>query len=307
MLNIIGKSRIWMTISAILFGLSIISIAVFGLNLGIDFTGGSMLEIKFQNIERPHIDQIQSLLQEFNYSNINIQAAGENSYIIRTFTISEEEHQQILSKIKERFQNQDNKDSDIIEQRFESVGPVIGQEFKNKTIWAILLALIAIILYIAFTFRHVSKPVESWKYGLAAIIALIHDITIITGVFAILGHFINVQIDAYFITAILTILGYSVNDTIVTFDRIRENLHKKQNLTFTELVNFSINETLARSINTSLTVFMVLITIFLFGGESIRFFSLTLLIGVVIGTYSSIFVASPLMLFFYKRKYLSKK
>jgi len=243
-------------------------------------------------------------------------------------TINETKHQNIIVKLQNTFTPEDDtnqnlkietigeetisadaieiqtqNDSIVIEKRFDSIGPVIGEELKQKSIWAIFIVLIAIVLYIAYVFRKVAKPVESWKYGLSAIAALAHDVIIIMGVFCILGYLMNVEIDSFFITALLIILGYSVNDTIVTFDRVRENLHKKQHLTFKELINVSIKETLTRSINTSLTTFIILISVFIFGGETIKFFVLALMLGVVIGTYSSIFVASPLLLFWYKRKY----
>lgn len=327
-MNIIDHTKPFQIISAILILLSIISFLVFGLNLGIDFTGGSMLDIEFQEISRPSINEIQEALTKFELENLKIQPIGENGYLMRMQTISETKHQDILAKLQNIFAPQDNAnknleieivDEEVIsadaieiqtqtasvvtEKRFNSIGPVIGEELKRKSIWAILIILIAIVLYIAYVFRKVAKPVESWKYGLSAIAALTHDVIIIMGVFCVLGYLINVEIDSFFITALLIILGYSVNDTIVTFDRVRENLHKKQHLTFKELINVSIKETLTRSINTSLTTFIILISVFIFGGETIRFFILALILGVIIGTYSSIFVASPLLLFWYKRKY----
>lgn len=186
------------------------------------------------------------------------------------------------------------------ELKFESVGPIIGNELKQKSIFAVVIVLLAIIAYIAYAFRQVSYPVASWKYGLCAIIALTHNLLIIVGLFSVLGHFWGIQIDAYFITAILTLLGFSIHDTIVTFDRTRENLRRRQDQTFPNLVNISINETLVRSINTSLTLF-VLLAILLFGGDSVRYFVLALFIGIIVGTYSSIFIASPLLVEIYNR------
>ena len=292
--NIISKTKTWYTISAILVILSIASLFIFRLNLGIDFTGGSMMDIEFN--ERPLIDDIKETLSEFELQNLKIQPIGDKGYILKMADITEEKHQQILSKLNENF-------NQIEEKRFDSIGPIIGKELKEKSVWAIIIVLIAIVLYIAYVFRKVSKPVASWKYGISAIIALAHDIIIIMGIFCVLGYIIGVEIDSFFISALLVILGFSVNDTIVTFDRVRENLHKKQHLTFKELINESINETLTRSINTSLTTFAVLISVFLFGGETIKFFVLALMLGVIIGTYSSIFIASPLLLFWYRRKY----
>jgi preprotein translocase subunit SecF len=329
--NIINKTKTWYTISGALIILSIASLLIFGLNLGIDFTGGSMLDIEFNEINRPSINEVEESLSSFELTNLKVQPTGEKGYIIRMQNIDEETHQAILSALNDSFttteDNKEEKNEDleivqvegsgeieingavieetntVIEKRFDSIGPVIGEELKEKSIWAMLIVLIAIVLYIAYVFRKVSKPVESWKYGISAIAALAHDVIIIMGIFSILGYFLGAEIDAFFISALLTILGFSVNDTIVTFDRVRENLHKKQHLTFKELINTSINETLTRSINTSLTTFIVLLSVFIFGGGTIRFFVLALILGVIIGTYSSIFIASPLLLFWYKRKY----
>lgn len=322
-LNVMGKTKIWFAISGTLIVISIISIIMFGLNLGIDFTGGSMMDVKFNDIQRPSQDEIKNLFSENNIDDIAIQAVGDNEYIIRMSDISEETHSTILDKLNEKFTPKDSNNADVQldsengsqielrtaktdiveEKRFDSIGPIISQELKQKAIWAIIFVIIAIILYIAYVFRKVSKPVESWKYGISAIIALAHDIIIITGVFSLLGYFMNVQIDAFFITALLTILGYSVNDTIITFDRIRENLHKKTNLTFKDLINLSVNETITRSINTSFTTFIVLTSVFLFGGETVKYFVLALMMGIIIGTYSSIFVASPFLMVWYRSKY----
>ena len=191
---------------------------------------------------------------------------------------------------------------EIVENRFESVGPVIGGELKEKSIKAIIIVLISIVIYIGWTFRRVSHPVSSWKYGLVALIALFHDIIITMGVFSILGHFYGVEVGMPFVVALLTILGYSVNDTIVVFDRTRENLLHSGWDDFEEVVNRSINETLMRSLNTSLTTLVVLLAIYLFGGATIQYFVLALIIGIIAGTYSSIFIASPLLVSLAKLK-----
>ncbi len=345
-LKVIGKNKIWLTISSLLVIASIISLSIFGLNLGIDFTGGSMMNIEFKDITKPNIDEVREIINSLEIEQIKIQPIGENGYIIRMPAISEEKHQEILSALNKKFtppkevnedeKNIENKNIEIAgdniedvkietkvinphtsekvvginqdikmveEKKFDAIGPVIGQELKEKSLWAILIVLIAIVLYIAYTFRKVSKPVESWKYGLSAIIALFHDVIIILGIFSVLGYTLNIEIDSFFITALLTILGYSVNDTIVTFDRIRENLHKRTDLTFKDLLNLSINETITRSLNTSFTTLIVLASVFIFGGDSIRFFILALILGVIFGTYSSIFVASPALMFWYRLKY----
>ena len=183
------------------------------------------------------------------------------------------------------------------EKRFDAIGPTIGQELKRKSIYAIIFVLVLIVLYIAWAFRKVSKPIASWKYGVVAVTALFHDVLIPTGLFSVLGKFAGAEVDTLFVTALLTILGFSVHDTIVVFDRVRENLRNSlgRGVDFSAIVEQSIKETIVRSINTSLTVILSLLAVFLFGGESIRYFTLTLIIGVVIGTYSSIFIASPLL------------
>ncbi len=306
MYNIIGKSKIFIGLSLILVIMSIIAIFVFGLNFGIDFTGGSIINVRFKNIERPSIDSLKNSLSEISLSNLIIQPLGNDEYTIKTQNITEETHQQIISTIESKFITSENQE--IEELRFDSISPSIGSELKIKTLWAVILALFAIGLYIAYVFYKVSKPIESWKYGMSAILALLtHDVVILVGIFSVLGYFLKIEIDAYFIPALLTLLGYSINDTIVTFDRIRENLHKKQNLTFKELINESINETLPRTINTSFTTMITLIAVLFFGGETIRYFVLALLIGIILGTYSSIFIASPLLLWFYNLKYKQNK
>jgi preprotein translocase subunit SecF len=199
-------------------------------------------------------------------------------------------HQQILDKLSAQY-GKDN----VQEQRFEAVGPAIGKEMRTKAIYSVLIVLVAIVLYIAYAFRKLSWPVESWKYGVIAVIALVHDITIPIGIFAVLGQYLNVEIGLPFVAALLTVLGYSVNDTIVVFDRVREKLLRSGSKDFEDLVNRSVNETLARSINTTLTTVIALAAICLFGGDSIKYFSLALLIGIFFGAYSSVFVASPLL------------
>jgi preprotein translocase subunit SecF len=180
--------------------------------------------------------------------------------------------------------------------RFDSVGPVIGDETKQKSIWAIFLLIILILIYIAWAFRRISRPLKSWQYGVAAIIALVHDVLISMGAISLLGHFLNIEVGAPFVAALLTILGYSVNDTIVVFDRIRENiLRKGSTFDFAEIINKSVAQTFVRSLNTSLTVLFALSAVFIFGGETIHYFALTLIIGIAVGTYSSIFIASPLL------------
>ncbi len=287
MLQIIQNRKIYFTFSIALIILSLIFILMGGLKLGIDFTGGSLLEIRASDA-RPDSSQIQKVLSEENLSSISIQPTQDNGLILRFKEVSEEEHQKILTRLKDNFEG-------LEENRFETIGPSIGKELKRKSIYAVITVILAIIAYIAYTFRKISFPVKSWKYGVSAVIALVHDITIVTGVFAFLGYFFNYEIDLLFITALLTILGYSINDTIVVFDRTRENLLKFSQENFENTVNKSVNETIARSINTALTTLLVLIALLIYGGSSIQNFVIALIAGVIFGTYSSIFIASPLL------------
>lgn len=254
------------------------------------------MEIEYQQ-ERPATSEIQTKLESVGFENAAIQATGENGLIIRTRDLSESEHQ-IISTILTM-----DGISSFEEKRFVSIGPVIGQELKDKSWNAMILVIVMIIFYIAFAFRKVSKihtskrekGVSSFTFGFIAIAALIHDVIIPTGVFAYLGYAMGVQIDILFITALLAILGFSVNDTIVVFDRVRENLIKGKSHNFEETVGKSVSETIARSVNTSLTTLAVLLFLFFMGGDSTKWLSLALILGVVFGTYSSIFLASPLL------------
>ena len=297
MYNIIQKRKIWLALSTCMVIASIIFLILWGLNFGIDFTGGSLSEIKFLG-QRPAVDEIQAVIKDLDLGSLIIQPIGENNIILRFQDISEEKHQEIISRLNKLAGEKENNEVGealyLEELRFDSVGPSIGQELKRKSLYAIVAVLIAIVLYIAWAFRKVSKPIASWKYGLAATIALFHDVMIVLGVFALLGYFFDIEINSAFVAAILTVLGYSVNDTIVVFDRIRENLPKSDD-DFEGTVNTSVNQTLTRSINTSLTTLLVLLSILFFGGDTIRDFVLALSIGVFVGTYSSIFLASPVL------------
>ena len=300
MLNVIGQRKIWLISSGLLVLIAIISLFVWGLKFGIDFTGGSILEVSYSK-ERPTMMAVQEALAGLDLSDVRLQPSGEKDYILRFEEIEETTHQNILTSL-EAIKIDGAQDNTLSELRFEAVGPIIGQELKVKALQAIVLVLLFIILYIAYAFRKVSKPVASWKYGLAAIVALVHDILVVIGVFSILGHFMNVEVDILFVTALLTILGFSVHDTIVTFDRIRENLFRNQDQDFNEIVNDSINQTVIRSINTSFTTLLALLAVYFFGGKSIQNFALALILGVIAGTYSSIFLASPLLVIWNKKK-----
>ncbi len=297
-INIIPYRKIFYIISGILVIASIISLLIWGLKLGIDFTGGSFLEVEFQK-ERPANEQIKNALSDLNLGEINLQTVGGRGIILKFKHIDEPTHLSIIQRLS-MLQNLDEK-------RFEAIGPMIGKELQKKALSAIFLVLVMIIFYIAWAFRQVSKPVSSFHYGIAAIIALLHDVIIPPGIFAILGHFYGAEINLLFITGLLTILGFSVHDTIVVFDRIRENLRKGYFKDFETTVNESIRQTFSRSVSTSLTVLLTVLAIYFFGGETIKYFALLLIFGLFFGTYSSIFIASPLLVSWEKLRSGRKK
>lgn len=298
MFDIIGKRKYWFTLSITLAVLSIIALAVWGLNYGIDFTGGSIMEVKVNNATVINSD-VDQILNDLAITESVVQPADNNTLLIRTSHLDEKQHQDILDALNAKVSEQEGS---IGELRYDSIGPTIGQELKGKALTSIFVVMLAIVIYIAWAFKKVSFPVASWKYGLSAIIALAHDVFITVGLFSILGHYLGYQVDTLFVTALLTIMGFSVHDTIVTFDRTRENLFTSHDITFAEVVNKSINETIVRSLNTSLTTLLVLLSVYMFGGASIQQFILTMIFGIIIGTYSSIFIASPLLLVWYKMK-----
>ncbi|MBU4479956.1 protein translocase subunit SecF [Patescibacteria group bacterium] len=290
---VIKYRKIFYTISGLLVGASILAIAFFGINFSIDFTGGAITEVAYPE-SIIDLDLLKTNLDKLDLGNYTIQKAGENGVILRTKDLTEDERLSVMNALSNNGENQ------LEEKRFNSIGPVIGEELKSKAGWAILIVVLAIILFIAFAFRKVSElgkeSVSSWKYGVVAVLALVHDVIIPTGVFVLLGSiYIDYQIDILFVTALLAILGLSVNDTIVVFDRIRENLKDSKDESFDETVGRSLNQTFARSINTSLTILIVLILLFFFGGDTTKHFALVLSIGLIVGTYSSIFLASPLL------------
>ncbi len=287
--KIIPNRGIWLTFSTILVAVSIVAISMWGLNFGIDFTGGSLLEVSFSD-HQPEVPVIQDQLESLELNSLLVQPTESQTVILRFQENSKEVHKQVVGELNNLLLEGET----LEELRFDSVGPSIGQELKQKSFDALIIVLIIIVIYIALVFQKVSKPVSSWKYGIVAIIALFHDVLITLGVFAILGHFYGVEINTPFVAAILTVLGYSVNDTIIVFDRIRENL-PKSDTGFAATVNKSVSQTVIRSINTSVTTLLVLLSILFLGGESIQGFILALAIGVFIGTYSSIFLASPLL------------
>lgn len=292
MIRLIQRRRWWYAFSGSLVAAAIVSLSLWGLKWGIDFTGGSLMDIQYQN-QRPDPAAVVRELQGIDLGNVTAQPAGDKEMLLRFRDVSETVHQQILQKLKQA-------DAGLTEKSFESVGPVIGSELKTRALWAIGVALFFIVSYIAWAFRKVSRPLASWKYGVVAVVALAHDVLTTIGVFSVLGHFAGIEVDGLFVSAVLTVLGFSVHDTIVVFDRTRENLFRGTGGDFESTVNKSVNDTIMRSINTSLTTLLVLVALFLFGGESIRYFVLALMVGIFIGTYSSIFVASPLLVDWYR-------
>lgn len=298
MLNIIGKRKIFYVISGIAIGASIIALVLWQLELGIDFKGGSNLELAYTQGARPAGEQILEILKPLNLGTFKISPVGEKGLVLAIVQSDEKTHQNIVAALAEAAQKNM---SQIEERRFSSVGPTIGTELKRKAIMAIVIVLLGISLYIAWAFRRVSRPVNSWRYGVATLVALFHDVAIPLGLFSYLGYFHGIEIDSNFIVALLVVLGFSVHDTIVVFDRIRENLRLYVHLSFEEVVNRSVNETLTRSVNTSLTVLLTLFALYFFGGQTLKYFILTLLVGIFSGTYSSIFIASPILVSWQKR------
>jgi len=293
--QIIQKKKLWLSISGVLMAISVIILATWGLRPGIDFTGGSLLELRLQG-ERLSSAEVSDAVKSLDLGSLSVQPA-DNSVILRFQQTDEETHQNVLAAVSAAasLKNPDIATDQLLDElTFTAIGPSIGQEMKRKALTAIILVLIAISLYISYAFRKVTKPVESWKYGMATLVALVHDVTLVVGFYAVLGHFWGVEVNTSFITAALTVLGFSVHDTIVVFDRIRENL-PKSSTNFEETVNHSVNQTITRSINTSMTVMLTLLAVTIFGGPSIMYFSLALLVGIFFGTYSSIFLASPVL------------
>lgn len=293
MINFLRYSRLYLFFSALLICLSVISILVFGLNLGIEFKGGSVLEVEYESL-KPAENQIRQRLAELNLGEFLIQTSGEKSVILKMPALKEEKHQLVLEKLKQ--------EGSLKEQRFESIGPVIGRELREKTNVMIVLATISIILYIAFAFRQVSFPVKSWQYGVVSLFILFNDIIIPLGVLSLLGKIYGVQFTIPVVVALLTILGYSINNNIIVFDRIRENLLKRVGLDYKDTVNISINQTLVRSFNTSFTTLLVLIPLYFFGGETLHYFTLSLILGILSGIYSSLFVAGPLLVAWHNKR-----
>lgn len=284
-MNVIKLRALWYAFSGILLVGSIFCIAVFGLKFGIDFTGGSLLSVRFD--QRPTSVEIERAMDGMDVGSIVIQPVGDADVNIRMKSLDDTQHQEVVGRLEQAF-------SGVKELRFDSIGPAIGAELRGKSITALMIAFIAIGLYIAYSFRGVSGAVQNWKYGIVTLVSAIHDTLIPIGVFSILGLTLGYEIDTTFVVAILTILGYSINDTIVVLDRIRENLRRMSG-SFEHIVGESLKQTYVRSLNTSITTLLALVAIFFFGGMTLRPFALALIIGIISGAYSSIFIAAPIL------------
>ena len=304
--------------AAIMLG-SILTISVLGLNLGIDFTGGALTEVAYD--ERPEKETLEAAIAPLDLGGFSLRESidetGREAYILRTRDLSESERVAV-----EDVMTADVEESEVT--RFTSIGPVIGQELKDKAAWAIAAVILVIVLYVAFAFRGIKQPVGGWVYGGITVFVLIHDVLVPAALMSVLGVVTGAEIDVLFVTAILAVLGYSVNDTIVVFDRVRENLMENRtekitevdvgagvtrkdveytyNKPFGEIVGSAVSQSLARSINTSLTTFLALSALYFFGGDVTQTFALVLMAGVLAGTYSSICIANPLLVMWSERR-----
>lgn len=303
---VIKYRAIFFTISGLLMAASIFGLVKYGLNLGIDFTGGSLLEVEYTSA-RPDVETIKTniaSISSVNFGEVSVQPSGEKDVIVRLRAIDENEKQVLKAAMANSVTVATSTGTAgtttrvLIEKNFTAIGPTIGKELANKGLVAIGAVLTVIMLFIAFSFRGISARqggINGWKYGTIALIALAHDVIIPTGLFVYLGHFYGTEIGALFLTALLAIMGISIADTIVIFDRIRENLRRKISNSFEETVSISLNETFVRSFNTSMTVILALGSLYYFGEATTKDFALALIAGMVVGTYSSIFIASPLL------------
>ncbi len=298
---IIKHKKIFIGISAVLVLLSVVFMVVFGFNVGIDFRGGALSEITYKDT-RPTQEALNPMLETLGLGQVVLQPTGDKGYIVKTRDLSDAEHTALLNALS------GGNSEALTEMSFNSIGPSVGRELTRKAILSVVLISLAIICFIAFAFRKVSRPVSSWKYGIIAIITLLHDVIIPVGIFVVLSHYYGAELDTLFVVAVLTILGLSVSDTIVIFDRIRENLRSQASgskMNFPEIVGQSLRQSFVRSICTSLTVILVLLALVFFGPVSTKYFALMLTAGMFFGTYSSIFLASPLLV--WMEEWQSKK
>lgn len=285
MLNIFKFSNLYLVLAGTLVILSAGSIVVFGLALGIDFVGGSIMEVQYAQ-DRPSVEDLQALLANFDLGSLQVQPVAEQNMLFRMTDIEENMHQQVLATLG----------TGVQELRFESIGPVIGRELTEKTFLITVLSLFVLVSYIAFAFRKVAPPVRPWHWPLASLLALVFDLVVPLGVFALFGKLEGMELSIPVVVAFLTVLGYSINNNIVVFDRVRENVFKNRGVGMQDVMNISIKQTLSRNLNTSLFTLFPVLAIFFFGGETLRAFSLVLGVGIVSGLYSSIFLSPPFLL-----------
>lgn len=285
---VIKYKKIFIGISVFLMVASIVGLLTWGLKIGIDFKGGSLTEVLYTE-GLPDVKVLEEKVAGLGYGAVVIQPIGEKGLSVKTRDLTEIERQALVATLNDDGQIQ------MEERSFTSIGPSVGQELKTKSIISLIIVALTMILFVAYAFRKVAKPVSSWKYGFIVVSALIHDVILTAGFFTLVSHFTGAEADTLFVVALLTVLGLSVNDTIVVFDRVRENLIHRKSETFSEIVGKSLNQTMLRSLNTSLSVIIVLVALFIFGPDSTRIFALTLAAGMFFGTYSSIFIASPLL------------
>ena len=273
-MNIIGRKKIWFAISLLVMVPGLISLALFGLNLSIEFTGGSRMSVSFpSNVTNEQKDFLRNTLEE-NDIKVSVIEASNKLAIVRTEEIDQKKNDEFVKDLYAKYK-------DAKQQEFSTIGPTIGKETTINALKAVVVASLLVVVYISLVFRKVPKPASSIRFGVSAIIALVHDVLVVVGIFSILGHFLNVEIDSLFVTALLTVIGFSVHDTIVVFDRMRENLEKNGGGNFAKVANDSIVQTIGRSLNNSITVLLVLFALLLFGGESIRWFVVALIIGMI--------------------------
>ena len=295
MLNILGKRYLYFLVSLIVIIPGFIVMAIFGMPLAIDFTGGSLLEVTFDNSTLPATADVVQLYTELGITDVKVTTSGENLLIIRSSFLDETQRAAVVEAMQTKF------NTTVVIQKFDSVGPTIGEQVTSRAGLAIAVAALGVVLFITFAFRGIQN---AFRYGICAIIAMLHDIMIVVSISAIGGHFFGWQVDSLFLTALLTVIGFSVQDKIVVFDRVRENSNIFRKLDFEKLVNHSIVQTLQRSINTQLmTSEFLLLAMALFGGVTLREFAVILLVGLFSGTYSSIFIAAPILVLWEKREW----
>jgi preprotein translocase subunit SecF len=297
-MSFLRLAKVFLTLSALLVLASAVLLFVPGPQISIEFTGGTLMEIRLpQGKTKDDLSRSldSSAAKNPKVGNASIAQTRTETYFIRTGNLTNEEHLALLANLKQSL-------GPLEELQFTTIGPTVGQTLKRRAVYALAIATVAIVLYLALAFRKVPRKLSPWRFGIIAVIALLHDVLITVGIFTILSHYTTFQVDTLFVTALLSIMGYSVNDTIVIFDRIRDNLYQEGKVqNFAELAERSLKQVLTRTINTGIGALIMLIALFFLGSESIRWFILTLIIGTVIGTYSSFFIATPLLIFWRKR------